>query len=157
MMPTHIVAVGGIVENETGEILLVKTHHGGWVYPGGQVEVGENLIDALVREVKEESGIDIEVGHLIGTYSNTGVYKWYDEVTDVPTKVMFDFVCKPTGGVLSTSEETSESCWVKKDSVLEFITAPAIRTRYEVYLNYNGSVKYMEYVTKPQFEVKLDK
>lgn len=70
---------------------------------------------------------------------------------------MFDFVCKPTGGVLSTSEETSECCWVKKESVLEFITAPAIRTRYEVYLNYNGSVKYMEYVTKPQFEVKLDK
>lgn len=157
IMPTHIVAVGGIVENEQGEILLVKTQHGGWVYPGGQVEVGENLIDALVREVKEESGIDIEVGHLIGTYSNTGIYKWYDEVTDVPTKVMFDFVGKPIGGVLSTSEETSESCWVKKERVLEFITAPAVRARYEAYESFNGEVKYMEYVTNPKFEVKLDK
>ena len=157
IMPTHIVAVGGIVENEQEEILLVKTQHGGWVYPGGQVEVGENLIDALVREVKEESGIDIEVSQLIGTYSNTGIHKWYDEVTDVPTKVMFDFVCNPIGGTLSTSEETSESCWVKKERVLEFITAPAIRTRYEAYESFNGKVKYMEYVTKPQFEVRLDK
>ena len=70
---------------------------------------------------------------------------------------MFDFVCKPIGGVLSTSEETSESCWVKKEIVLEFITAPAIRTRYEAYLSYNGTVKYMEYVTKPKFEVLLDR
>lgn len=47
-MPTHIVAVGGIVEKEQGHVLLVKTQHGGWVFPGGQVEVGENLIDALI-------------------------------------------------------------------------------------------------------------
>lgn len=41
IMPTHIVAVGGIVENEKGEILLVKVRNG-WVFPGGQVEVGWN-------------------------------------------------------------------------------------------------------------------
>jgi 8-oxo-dGTP diphosphatase len=44
-MPTHIVAVGGFVEDENGNILLVKTIHNGWVYPSGQVEAGENLID----------------------------------------------------------------------------------------------------------------
>lgn len=59
-MPTHIVAAGGIVENEQGHILLVKTKHDGWVLPGGQVEAGENLI-ALCREIKEERGIDVEV------------------------------------------------------------------------------------------------
>jgi 8-oxo-dGTP diphosphatase len=47
-MPTHIVAVGGFVENVQGEILLVQTQHNGWVFPGGQVEVGENLTDALM-------------------------------------------------------------------------------------------------------------
>ena len=36
-MPTHIVATGGIVEDNAGNILLVKTYHGGWVFPGGQV------------------------------------------------------------------------------------------------------------------------
>jgi 8-oxo-dGTP diphosphatase len=58
-MPVHIVAAGGSVESKQGEILLVKDRRGGWVFPGGQVEVGENIIDGLTREIKEESGIDI--------------------------------------------------------------------------------------------------
>jgi 8-oxo-dGTP diphosphatase len=157
VMPTHIVAVGGIVENEHGEILLVKTHHGGWVFPGGQVEIGENLEDALIREVKEESGIDISVSSLIGVYSNTGVHKWYDGVTDVPTKLMLDFVCKLLGGELAISDEASESKWVEKEKVLDLVTATAIRIRYQAYLNFDGIVNYMEYVTKPKFELKLNR
>ncbi|MEK5038672.1 NUDIX hydrolase [Sporosarcina sp. FSL K6-3457] len=157
IMPTHIVAAGGIVEDAHGNILLVKTNDGGWVFPGGQVEVGENLMDALSREIKEESGIDVVVGHLIGVYSNTGMYKWYDGVTDVPTKVMFDFVCKPVGGELGISEETTESGWIAKDKVLDMITAPATRTRFQAYLEFDGHVRYMEYVTNPQFELKLDR
>ena len=66
ILPSHIVAVGGITEDQEGNILLVKDHRGPWVFPGGQVEEGENLIDALVREVKEESGIEVEVSTLIG-------------------------------------------------------------------------------------------
>ncbi|WP_316569406.1 NUDIX hydrolase [Neobacillus sp. YIM B06451] len=156
-MPTHIAAAGGIVENTQGEILLVKTHNQGWVFPGGQVEVGENLIDAVIREVKEESGIDVEVSHLIGVYSNTATYKWYDGVTDVPTKVMFDFVCKFVGGELGISDETTDSKWVPKESVLDYIETPAIRTRYQAYLDFDGKTTYMEYVTSPEFVVKLNR
>ena len=154
IMPTHIVAVGGIVENEEQEILLVKTIHGGWVFPGGQVEVGENLMDALYREVYEESGIDIVIVNLIGIYSNTGMYKWHDGKTDVPTKVMMDFICQPISGELAISEETTDSRWVAKDQVLEMITSPAIRERFEAYLAFDGSVNYIDYVTKPDFQVK---
>lgn len=153
-MPTHIVAAGGIVEDGQGNILLVQTIHGGWVFPGGQVETGENLMDALAREIKEESGIETEVSILIGVYSNTGTYKWHDRVTDIPTKVMLDYICRPVGGELGTSDETSESRWVPRDKVLEMITSPAIRTRYQAYLDFDGHVHYMEYVTKPEFEIK---
>lgn len=154
-MPTHIVAVGGIVEDGQGNILLVKTYHRGWEYPGGQVEAGENLMDALSREIKEESGIETVVAHVIGIYSNTSSFKWVDGVTDVPTKVIMDFVCKPVGGELSTSEETSESRWVPKDQVLDLVEAPAIRARFQAYLDFSGSALYMEYVIKPEFELKL--
>jgi 8-oxo-dGTP diphosphatase len=156
-MPTHIVAVGGIVENEEGKILLVKTQHGGWVFPGGQVEVGENLMDALKREVKEESGIYIVINNLIGIYSNTAIHKWYDGITDVPTKLMLDYACTSVGGELSVSEETSDSRWVEKEKVLDLISGPAYRTRFEAYLNFCGSVTYMEYVTHPEFEPKLSR
>lgn len=153
-MPTHIVAAGGIVEDENEQILLVKTYHGGWVFPGGQVEVGENVMDGLIREIEEESGIQAQVMQLIGVYSNTGMYKWHDGITDVPTKVMLDFICKPVGGELRTSNETSEVKWVEKNKVLDYITSDAIRARYEAYLEYTGTVRYMEYVTKPEFVVK---
>lgn len=153
-MPVHIVAAGGFVTNEK-EILLVKTRRDGhWVFPGGQIEVGENLIDGVIREVKEESGMDVTVSHLVGVFSNTATYEGHSGVKIVPTKVMFDFVCKPVGGEFNTSDETSDVRWVRKEDVLNMISAPALRTRYQAYLNFEGSVQYMDYVTKPEFEVK---
>lgn len=138
--------------------MLVKiARDGHWVFPSGQVEVGENLIDGIIREIKEESGIDVTVSHLIGVYSNTATYEGHSGVKIVPTKVMFDFVCEPVGGKLATSNETSDSRWVKKEEVLEMISAPALRTRYQAYVDYNGSVQYMDYVTKPQFELNLER
>lgn len=154
-MPVHIVATGGFVENASGELLVVKTRREGqWVFPGGQVEVGENLTDGLTREVKEESGIDVTVSHLVGVYSNTATYEGHSGVKVVPTKVMFDFVCEPVGGELATSDETSDSRWVDKEEVLDMVLAPALRERYQAYLDYDGIICYLDYVTRPQFELK---
>lgn len=155
IMPTHIVAAAGVVENDQGEILLVKTHNGGWVFPGGQVEVGENIIDAVIREIKEESGINVTVEKLFAVSSNTATHKGYNGVEVVPTKVMLDFTCTFVDGELCTSDETSESCWVKKDKVLDMITTPAIRRRFQAYLDYDGNVQYLSYVTRPEFDLKV--
>ncbi|MEW5567810.1 NUDIX hydrolase [Rossellomorea marisflavi] len=154
-MPVHIVAAAGFVENAKDEILLVKTRRDGqWVFPGGQIEVGENLIDGVVREIKEESGMDVMVSHLVGVFSNTATYEGHSGVKIVPTKVMFDFVCKPLGGEFTTSDETSEALWVDKGEVMNLISTPALRTRYQTYVDFEGSVQYMDYVTKPEFKVK---
>lgn len=63
------------------------------------------------------------------------------------------------GGELTTSDETSECRWVAKEKVLDFITLPGIRKRYEAYLNFNGSVNYMEYatVTNTECTIKLQR
>lgn len=145
--PTHIVAAGGFVEDGQGHILLVKAKDDGWVCPGGMIEAGENVIDGLIREIKEESGIDAEVSRLVNVVSNTAIHKWYDGKTDVPTKVMFDFICRAVGGKLAVSDETVDVRWVPKDRVLDFITLPAIRIRYEAYLNAGSSVNFIEYAT----------
>ena len=47
VMPLHIVAAAGIVINEKDEVLMIKNPRRGWEFPGGQVEVGENLMDAI--------------------------------------------------------------------------------------------------------------
>lgn len=155
--PTHIVAVDGIIENNNNEILLVKhRHHGVWTVPGGQVEVGENLIDALKREIKEETGINIDVNKLICVSSNTCTYQGYNGYGTIPTKVMFGFTCKYINGELCTSDETSEICWVPKDKVIEYITVPNLIERFKAYLNFNGEIKYLEYITKPEYTLKVD-
>lgn len=155
VMPTHIVACAGVVLNEKNEVLMVKTHNAGWVFPGGQVEEGENLFDAVKREIWEESGIEVEVGEVFCVASNTGKYPGYNGVKEIPTKVMFDFICKPIGGTLGTSDETSESGWFSKEEALKMIIAPAYIERYKAFLEYNGRPTYMEYVTRPTFEMKV--
>ena len=154
-MPTHIIAAAGIVINEKDEILMVKTHRGGWVFPGGQVEVGENVIDAVKREVMEETGIDIEVGEVFCISSNTCKYPGYNGVKEIPTKIMLDFICKAKGGIPRPSDENSESAYFPRDEVEGLITAPAIVERYKAYLEYAYRPIYLEYVTKPSFQLKL--
>jgi len=157
IMPTHIVTGAGVVENYKEEILLVKTHHGGWVFPGGQVEVGENVIDAVVREIKEESGINVTVKKLFAISSNTATHEGYNGVKTVPTKVMMDFICTFVDGYLCISDENSESRWVKKYKVLDMITSPSIRQRFQAYLDFDGNVQYLAYVTKPEFDLQVSR
>lgn len=155
IMPTHIVAVAGIVTNDKDEILMVNTYNAKWVFPGGQVEVGENLIDAVKREIWEESGIEVEVGEVFCISSNTAKYPGHSGVREIPTKVMLDFICRQTGGEIRTSEENSETGWFSKSDVLSMMETPAYIERYKAYLEYNGRPTYLEYVTRPSFELKL--
>ena len=155
VMPTHIIAAAGIVINDKDEVLMVKTYNAGWVFPGGQVEVGENVIDAVKREIMEEASVDIEVGEVFCISSNTAKYPGYNGVKEVPTKIMLDFICKAKGGTPRPSDENSESVYVSKEKALELIEAPAIIERYKAYLEYSGRPTYLSYVTKPVFELKL--
>ena len=152
--PTHIVAAAGFTEDGKGNILMVRTHHHGWIYPGGQIENGESIPNGVIRETKEESGIDIEVGPLVGIYSNTGSYVWHDGKTFVPTKVMFDFICYYKGGELGTSEETMDSMWVPKEKVIDLLDRDIFKLRYQAYLDFAKRVLYAEYSTRPEYTLK---
>ena len=80
--PVHIVAVGGLVYNNSGEILVAKSvRKNTWSFLGGQVEVGENLEEALKREIYEESGVEVTVRKLVGIYSNVQQTIRHDEKT----------------------------------------------------------------------------
>jgi 8-oxo-dGTP diphosphatase len=154
--PTHIVAVFGIVENEKEEILLLKHRSRNiWMFPGGQVEVGENLVDALVRETKEESGMEIDVVKLFSVSSNTCTYQGYNGYDIVPTKVVMGFICRYISGEFCDSDETTESLWVSKDKVLDLIVVPDFIDKFKGYLDFTGGIEYLEYITKPEYNLKL--
>lgn len=68
-LPQPTIGVSGLVFNDQGQILLIKRNQppasGLWSLPGGRLEPGETLVSACCREVMEETGIDIEVKHMV--------------------------------------------------------------------------------------------
>ncbi|WP_078380427.1 NUDIX domain-containing protein [Sutcliffiella halmapala] len=70
--PKHIVAVSGLITNSNGEILLVKNHHRDDTYeiPGGQLEEGESLEEGVLREIQEETGVEVKLYGITGIYQN---------------------------------------------------------------------------------------
>ncbi|MBQ6699902.1 MAG: NUDIX domain-containing protein [Oscillospiraceae bacterium] len=138
---THFVSVAGLVINDSGEILLVKSPRRGWEYPGGLVEPGETLQDALIREIKEESGIDVKITGFIGLCKNIE--------KDI---VNIDFCCKAVGGKLTTSDESTEVMWVNKEKALEMITFPLTRKRLEEMLSGSEQVSCFCFKKEP-FEI----
>ena len=137
--PTHIVAVGGLVRDPEGRVLLVKSPRRGWEFPGGQVEEGESLTCALEREVEEESGVTVRVGSLVGVYTN---------VTP-PTKVMFGFHCDWLAGEPTTSEESLESGWFEPAAAAQLVTHPAYVDRLRDMLEFTGTPVYRVYGSRP--------
>jgi 8-oxo-dGTP diphosphatase len=137
-IPLHIVAVGALVVNEDGCVLLVKSPRRGWEFPGGQVEVGESLPQALVREIKEESGVAVQVDDLVGIYSNTSTVG--RDGQSRPPIVNIDFLCTYTGGNLTCSDESIEVGWFTKSEALKRVTFPILKERLANMLAFDGSV-----------------
>lgn len=123
-VPKHIVSAAAIVVNEKNEILLIKGPRRGWEMPGGQVEEGESLTDAVIRETKEESGIDIEVVKFCGIFQNL-------EGSICNTL----FLGKPIGGELTTSPESLEVGFFPLEEALEMVTWNNFRQRIEYCLD----------------------
>jgi 8-oxo-dGTP diphosphatase len=71
-----LLTVDALITDENGKIILIKRKNnpfqGSWALPGGFVEYGETVEEAVLREVKEETGILIEILGLLGVYSDPG-------------------------------------------------------------------------------------
>ena len=137
--PKHIVAVSGLISHPNGKILLIRSPRRGWEFPGGQVEEGENLIEAFQREIREESGITASIGPLVGVYSNI----------KAPTKLAFGFLGDYVCGKLATSAESLETEWVARHLALQRVSNPIIYDRMKDMLDFSGRVVYRVYTTDP--------
>ncbi|WP_269854153.1 NUDIX hydrolase [Streptomyces sp. RPT161] len=104
----HSVSVAGVVVDHQGRALLIQRRDNGhWEPPGGVLEAGETITEALRREVLEETGITIELPATL-----TGVYK---NMTGLVVALVFR--CKAMGGSLTTGAETRALRWATREEV----------------------------------------
>ena len=124
-------SVTAIVTNDNSELLLVhKTDNDLWALPGGGMDVGESVADAAVREVKEETGIDVEVTGMVGIYTHPGHVMAYDD-GEVRQQFSVCFTTRMLGGDLRTSSETNEVCFVAMDRIDDLRIHPSMRLRVQ--------------------------
>lgn len=112
-------AVGAIVI-DAGSILLVKRDHepakGQWSLPGGRLEAGETLREALVREVREETGVDVDVDGLIGVAERIV----RDDDGEIEYHyVILDYVCTPRSTHVKPGDDASDARWVPVSELAE--------------------------------------
>ena len=112
-----MVGVGAIIV-QNGKILIVRRSSepgkGKWSVPGGLVELGETVEQAVVREVREECGLDVEVDRLIDvvdsmTFDRNGRLKYHF--------IILDFFVKIKGGKLRPGDDAKEALWVPLEEV----------------------------------------
>jgi ADP-ribose pyrophosphatase YjhB (NUDIX family) len=113
---------------EEGRLLLVRRGRepgaGLWAVPGGKVRLGETLVEAAAREVREETGIEVEVGPVCWVGESIGP-------GDPPAwhYTLIDFLGARRGGDLRTGSDAAAAAWVPLDEVLGYqltSTMPAL-------------------------------
>ncbi|WP_409174591.1 NUDIX hydrolase [Brevibacillus fortis] len=132
--PRHMISAAAIIINERQEILLIKGPRRGWEMPGGKVEEGESLMEAAIRETKEECGLEIEVTKFCGIFQN--VRKSLCNAL---------FLAKPVGGELITTPECLEAGFFPVEEALEKVTWKNFRQRIELCLREEEHPIYVEF------------
>lgn len=122
-------SVSAVILNERRELLLQRrSDNGQWGLPGGSVEIGESVTEAIEREVQEETGLLIEVMRLVGVYSDPKL-----QVVRYPDGRVVHFIntcfeCRIVGGQLRTCQETLELAYFEPATLPQMLV-PLHRVR----------------------------
>ena len=122
---TPLVGTAAAVFDDTGRVLLVQRGRpprlGSWGLPGGMLEVGERLAEAAAREVREECGVEIEVGGMAGvfepiTFDAAGRIEYH--------YVVIDFWARYVSGEATAGDDAAAIAWVTLSAIDHYALLP---------------------------------
>lgn len=121
-----MIGVGAVILDDSSRVLLVKRLHppleGHWSLPGGLVELGETLAQAVVREVREETGLDIEAGPIVEVVER--VQRLPDGRIEYHF-VIVDYLCMRQGGDAASGSDAEAIQWVVVEELAHWGVTPA--------------------------------
>lgn len=128
-------AASAIVVDDKGRILLHRRRDNElWALPGGKMELGETLAGCAVREVEEETGLDVEVTTIVGTYTDPRHVFAYDD-GEVRQEFSICFLARIVDGQLTVSEESFEVAFFEPGEIDALPMVESIRLRISDYLS----------------------
>ena len=123
-----------IVADNEGRILLQRrSDNGCWALPGGAMEVGECIAEAIAREVQEETGIDVAPERIVGVYTDPGHVFAFDD-GEVRQQFSICFACRLVGGEIRPSDESTDVRFFAPADMDGLNVHPSIRLRIDDYL-----------------------
>ena len=145
-MSTIEVTVSGIILNQNDEILLCKSHKwdNKYIIPGGHVEYGEKMENALRRELKEETDLDIYSIKL------AGVKEYFEDNSYYKKRhfIFFDYICRTDNTEVVLNDEAQSFTWTKYEDVnhdllggdvsnlLRRVFENSVENKVEIFYNY---------------------
>jgi mutator protein MutT len=115
-----VIGVGAVILDGDRVLLVRRAHEplkGEWSLPGGAVELGETLAEALAREVREETGLEVRVGPVVEVLDR--VHRAPDGRIEYHF-VLVDYLCAPAGGRLAAASDADSACWVRVDDLAPY-------------------------------------
>jgi ADP-ribose pyrophosphatase YjhB (NUDIX family) len=136
--PNSLVVATSAVVDDQGRILLQRRlDSGNWALPGGGMEIGETLTESVLREFREETGYDVGVTGLVGTYTDPGHIIAYDD-GEVRRQFNICYTARITGGQMRMSNESTEIQFVAPADLAQLTMHPTQRLRLQHYLEHRG-------------------
>lgn len=136
--PNSIVPATAVAIIEEGKLLLVhRKDNDKWAMPGGTIEFGESIQQCAIRELKEETGYDIELTGIVDVYSDPGILVEYAD-SEVRQEYTTVFSGNVVGGSMECDDESYEAKWVPLEEVVTYPMAESQLIRIKDVLKKNG-------------------
>ena len=137
-------SVNVVVVNDAGEVLMIRrSDNDNWAVPGGAIDLGESMVEAAVRETREETGIDCEISGLVGIYSDPKHVLLYTSNGEVRQEFSILLTAVATGGQPTPSSESSDVRWVPREDLASYQMDRSMRLRLGHYLAGRSGSPYL--------------